>query len=51
MDRKEIEERIALGECMSPLTTERCPYCVDSCRAFETKCRYRELLKDSGIKD
>ncbi|MGV3540696.1 MAG: hypothetical protein ACO1OQ_12860 [Rufibacter sp.] len=28
-------ERIAKGECVSPLTTERCPVCVDRCEAFQ----------------
>ena len=26
-------EKIAMGECVSPLTVERCPYCIDTCDA------------------
>ena len=27
------QERIAKGQCVSPMTTERCSHCVDRCEA------------------
>ncbi len=32
-------DKIALGECVSPLTAERCPVCVDTCEAFKNFCK------------
>lgn len=36
------KERIALGECRSPYTTDRCPYCVDTCKAMISRVNVRE---------
>lgn len=33
-ENKSMRERIALGECVSPYTTEHCPVCVDRCEAL-----------------
>ncbi|GAB2539987.1 hypothetical protein [Rufibacter soli] len=49
-------ERIAMGECVSEFTTDRCPVCTDRCEAFRHKCQINELkelaenarLKDEG---
>lgn len=41
--------RIAFGECVSPTTVDRCPYCVDSCKASAAKRRIRELLDGTRV--
>lgn len=44
------KEKIALGECISPLTAERCPVCVDSCEAFKNFAKLGKELNKNGIK-
>lgn len=43
-------DKIALGECVSELTTDRCPVCVDRCEAFQNYCKLGEELNKHGIK-
>lgn len=45
-----LREKIAMGECVSPYTTERCPVCVDTCEASRWKKEVNNLtkLKDHG---
>lgn len=38
-----LRERIAMGECVSPMTTDRCPVCVDECEAAKFKRELTEL--------
>lgn len=45
-----LRERIALGECVSPGTTERSPVCIDMCEAFHGRVELNQLLRDSKIK-
>jgi len=45
LKRNTLRERIAIGECVSPLTTDRCPVCVDSCEASHHKNEVNELKK------
>ena len=40
------EEKIRRGECVSPLTTERCPYCVDACEASKNKWKMLKEKKE-----
>lgn len=44
-EKKTLRERIALGECVSPLTTERCPVCVDICEASRWKREVKNLTQ------
>ena len=44
------KEKILLSECVSPLTVDRCSYCVDSCEAFKNYCKLGEVLNDNKIK-
>lgn len=39
------KERIANGECVSPMTVDRCPYCIDTCKASEARSRMREAKR------
>lgn len=43
-------EKILMGECVSPLTAERCPVCVDTCEAFKNFCKVQKELNNNGIK-
>ena len=43
------EEKIANGECVSPMTTERCPHCIDTCEAYQALKRIRSLLKGTKV--
>ncbi len=38
-----------MGECQSPETTDKCPYCVDSCDAWQYKMKYNSLLRENGV--
>ncbi|MUP44878.1 DUF551 domain-containing protein [Gramella sp. BOM4] len=40
-------EKIMTGECVSPLTAERCPVCMDHCEASDYKQKINDLI-DSG---
>lgn len=42
-------EKIANGECVSPLTVDRCPVCIDRCEASETRERIDGLLEGTGV--
>ena len=42
---EEKKKSIALGKCVSPLTVEKCPYCVDTCEAFHWKIKVDNLIK------
>lgn len=46
---KSDREKITMGICVSPLTVDRCPYCVDTCMASEANRRHRDLLEGTGI--
>lgn len=48
--RKSDLEKIALGKCVSPLTADRCPYCVDTCDASHWKNTVNNMLEELGIK-
>lgn len=43
-------EKIAMGECQSPFTSEYCPYCIDRCDAFTWKHTVNSELNKNGIK-
>lgn len=45
------EEKIAMGECVSPLTADHCRYCVDTCQAFKNRCNFSDLLHELKIKE
>lgn len=48
MKEPSLRELIAMGECVSPLTADRCPVCIDCCEAFQWK---RNLSNDlNGLK-
>lgn len=49
MEVKSLRERIALGECVSPITVDRCLVCVDRCEAFHNQCELNKILRDSKI--
>jgi hypothetical protein len=40
-------EKIAMGECQSPLTVDRCPYCCDTCDASQANRRYKDLITET----
>lgn len=42
-------ERIALGECVSEYTVDRCPVCVDRCEASIAKQRVSDLLEGTKV--
>lgn len=42
-------ERIAQFECVSEYTTDRCPKCIDCCKAFRWKVEVNDLLRDNNI--
>lgn len=42
-------ELITMGHCVSELTTDRCPYCVDRCEASKNKFKTLELLNGTGV--
>lgn len=42
-------EKIAKGECVSPLTVDRCPVCIDKCEASEAMQRINNLLEGTGV--
>lgn len=44
------KEKILLGECVSPLTVERCSFCIDSCEAFKYFSKVQSELNKNGIK-
>lgn len=48
-DNLSDEEKIALGICVSPLTVDRCPYCIDICEASHWKHEVNKLIEESGI--
>lgn len=43
-------EKIKMGECVSLLTTEKCPVCVDRCEAFQYFRKLQEQLDKNNIK-
>jgi hypothetical protein len=45
------EEKIAMGECVSPLTVDHCPYCIDTCQAFRNACNFSDLKHELNIPD
>lgn len=47
---KSLRERIALGECVSPYTTDHCPVCIDCCEAFHWKVQLQDDLEALKIK-
>ena len=44
-----LRERVALGECVSEFTTERCPVCIDRCQASEARQRIAEAKRLASI--
>lgn len=46
---KAPQERIAIGECVSPMTVDECPYCVDRCEAAHWRIKLKETLKNLNI--
>lgn len=48
---KEItdRDRILMGECVSPLTVERCPVCIDHCESSDYWRKIKQL-KDIATK-
>lgn len=46
---EDLRLKIANGECVSPLTADRCPVCIDCCEASRCKNEFNELLKETGI--
>lgn len=40
-------DKIKMGECVSPLTVDRCPHCTDTCNADIYKERYSDLLDET----
>lgn len=49
MKELSLRERIAMGECVSPLTADRCPVCIDCCEAFHWKRNLKSDLQDLKI--
>lgn len=49
MEKDELQEKIAQGICVSPLTVDRCPVCVDTCDAHHWKRHISDTLEDSKI--
>lgn len=49
MDKDELLEIIAQGICVSPLTVERCPVCVDTCDAHHWKREISDTLSENKI--
>lgn len=45
------EEKIAMGECVSPYTVDYCPHCVDVCEAFRNRCNFSDLKHELNIPD
>jgi hypothetical protein len=46
---KTPEERIALGECVSPMTVDQCPHCVDTCKAAHWRIHINSVLTNLNI--
>lgn len=48
-NQKSHDERIAMGECVSPMTTDECPVCVDICKAAHFRIQIADALKNAKI--
>lgn len=44
------EDKIKLGQCVSPLTVDKCPICVDTCEASEYYSKLQKELNKNNIK-
>lgn len=43
------KEKIICGECVSPMTVDRCSYCVDCCVATKNRNKLTEVLRNNVI--
>ena len=46
---KTPQDKILSGECISPFTTERCPYCTDTCKARESRKIIEDIKRQASI--
>jgi hypothetical protein len=42
-------DKIITGECVSPMTVDRCSYCVDTCEASNNSFKLIKVLIDNEI--
>jgi hypothetical protein len=42
-------EKITMGECVSPMTADRCPVCIDKCEASVNNFKLLKVLRANVI--